>query len=85
MGAEISTKSFDVRIREDCTAKLYREIRWPEYFGLNPYLEREDIKNNKYYRTQLQSICSGTYYAMDRPNPRMTIGNRAGPNRRGVS
>lgn len=83
MGAEISTKSFDVRIREDCTREACQDIYARVEYYLGDRL-RTNYTNATvpviYYDTQFKTICTrsrcATAYGQDvlNPNPDLPIG-----------
>lgn len=50
MGATITKKSYDVKIREECAPEKCREVMVPQY-------SRNMKLSQKYYHTQFMSIC----------------------------
>lgn len=76
MGAEISTKSFDIRARKDCTLEKYLRIRYPVRGDYEALFSNNNNISNKYYKVQLKEVCSKGYYPVYRaPVPVTFSGN----------
>lgn len=62
MGATITKKSYDVKIREECTLQKFYRIHQPIRGDAEELFSNNNTIANKFYKVQFANVCNSGYY-----------------------